>query len=200
MRLIWLEALLDRRSRRPDRVRRALLDLFWLGVAYSLVILVLAWGGVAPGMPSWLAIPTEDYFRWEPIFTTPVIVLSGILAAAVLHLLARWCGGKGSFEDSLTLIAPLTFIATLFTLIPDTLAGIALIAGWIDPQQWMVDIVRPSATLAMIWAYLLLYIAAFLTLYPMIGRKAYGLRPWPARWCGWAAFLVYQGVLLVFIR
>ncbi|MBK8498754.1 MAG: hypothetical protein IPL52_08050 [Flavobacteriales bacterium] len=195
-----IEALLDRRLQRPDRVRRSLLDLFWLGLAYSMAIVLLAIGGVAPGMASWLAIPTEDYFRWEPLFTLPVIVLSGILAAAMLHLLARWSGGRGSFEDVLSLVGPITFIATLFTLVPDTVIGIALIAGWIDPQQWMADIVRPSPTLAVIWAYLLLYLAAFLALFPIIGRKAHGLKPRPARWCGWAAFAVYQAVLLVFIR
>ena len=40
-------------------------------------------------MPSWLAIPTAEYFRREPLFTLPVSFFSGMLAAAVLHLLAR---------------------------------------------------------------------------------------------------------------
>jgi hypothetical protein len=193
-------AFLQRRLSRPDAVRRGLLDLLWLGVAYSLSIALLALGGVAPGMPSWLAIPTEDYFRWEPLFTTPVIFFTGILAAAVLHLLARANGGKGTFERTLALVGPTIFVATLFTLVPDTLVGIVLLLGLLDPLQWMADIVRPSLTLALIWLYLLMYLAAFLVLFPRIGRIAHGLRPWPARWSGWLAFLVYQVVLLVFIR
>lgn len=144
---------------RPDRVGRSLLDLFWLGLAYNLANVLLAWGGVAPGMALWLAIPTEGYFRWEPHFTMPVIVLSGILAVAMLHLLARWSGATGDFEDVVALVGPLTFIATLFTLVPDTVIGIALIVGWIDPQQWMADVVRPSPTLTMIRVYLLIYLA-----------------------------------------
>lgn len=200
MRATRLEAWLQQYLEHTDRVRRGLLALLALGVAYALSIALLAWGGVAPGMASWLAIPTADYFRWEPYFTAPVIVLSGILAAAVLHLCARWLGGTGEFEDCLALLGPLTFIATLFTLVPDTLIGVGLVVGWIDPQQWMVDIVRPSLTLALIWVYLLLYLAAFLVLYPIIGRMVYGLDPWKARWSGWIGFVVYQSVLLVFIR
>lgn len=188
------------RANRPDRLRRGLLDLLLLGVAYSLSIALLACGHVAPGMGSWLAIPTEDYFRWEPLFTTPVIFLGGILAAAVMHLLARAFHGTGTFEDTLALTGPATLLATLFTLIPDTLIGIGLLVGWIDPQRWMTDIVRPSVVLAMVWAYLLFYVAAFLVLFPSVCRIVHGLSAWPARWCGWAAFAVYQALLLVFIR
>lgn len=194
------ESLLHSRSQRKDGLRRGLMDLLGLGIAYSLSIALLALGNVGPGMPSWLAIPTEEYFRWEPLFTTPVIFFSGILAAAVLHLLARANDGTGDLERTLALIGPTMLVATLFTLVPDTLIGIGLLLGWIDPRQWMSEIVRPGPTLALIWLYLLLYLAAFLFLVPSIGRVAHGLRPWPARWCGWAAFAVYQGVLLVFIR
>lgn len=200
MRTAPLETWLVQFLQHPHRVRRGLLALLLLGLAYALSIALLAWGGVAPGMASWLAIPTAEYFRWEPYFTAPVIVLSGILAAAVLHLCARWLGGTGDFEACLALVGPLTFIATLFTLVPDTLIGFGLVIGWIDPQQWMADIVRPSTTLALIWVYLLLYVAAFLVLFPIIGRMVYALDPWKARWAGWIGFIVYQAVLLVFIR
>lgn len=194
------EALLQRRLALKRNVRRSLLELLGLGVAYSLSIAPLALGGVGPGMPSWLAIPTAEYFLWEPLFTVPVIFISGILASAVLHLLARGDGGTGTFEGTLALIGPTTAVATLFTLVPDTLAGAALLLGLMDPERWMADIVRPSPTLAFIWLYLLLYLAAFILLFPRIGRVALGLGPWPARICGWAAFVVYQAVLLVFIR
>lgn len=195
-----MDAWMARRLERPDHLRRGLLDLLWLGIVYSLVIALLALGNVGPGMPSWLAIPTEDYFKWEPLFCTPVIFFAGILAAGVLHLLARANGGHGTFERTLALVGPVTFIATLFTLIPDTVIGIGLLAGLIDPQQWMADIVRPSPTLAIIWVYLVMYLAAFVLLFPRIGRVAHGLRPAAARWSGWLAFLVYQALLLVFIR
>lgn len=194
------EALLQRRLTGKKNVRRSLLELLGIGIAYSLSIALLALGGVGPGMPSWLVIPTAEYFHWEPLFTTPVIFFSGILASAVLHLLARGYGGTGTFEGTLALVGPTTALATLFTLLPDTLAGSALLLGLMDPEQWMADIVRPSPTLAFIWLYLLLYLSAFILLFPRIGRVAHGLAPWPARICGWAAFVVYQAVLFVFIR
>ncbi len=37
-------------------------DLLLTGIGYSLAIVLLAIGGVGPGMASWLAIPTAEYF------------------------------------------------------------------------------------------------------------------------------------------
>ena len=88
----------------------------------------------------------------------------------------------------------------MFTLVPDTLAGLGPVLGLTDPEPWMADIVRPGPVLAIIRLYLLLHLAAFILLFPRIGRVAHGLAPWPARICGWATFVVYQAVLLVFIR
>ncbi|MCW5898565.1 MAG: hypothetical protein KIT10_04785 [Flavobacteriales bacterium] len=195
-----LEQLLRLRLAHPRRLRMGLRDLLLIGIAYSLAIVLLALGGVGPGMPSWLAIPTENYFTWEPLFTTPVIFLTGLLAAAVMHLLARWLGGTGSFEDTVALIGPTTAWATLCTLIPDAIIGLLLIMGAIDPAQWMAAIVRPSTTLAIIWLYLLLYVVAFAILYPMVARLVHGLPNGKARVAGWLAFAVYQGILFVFIR
>lgn len=195
-----LEQLLRRRLAHPRRLQKGLRDLLLIGIAYSLAIVLLALGGVGPGMASWLAIPTEDYFKWEPLFTTPVIFLTGLLAAAVMHLLARWLGGTGSFENTVALIGPATAWATLCTLIPDAVIGLLLIGGVLDPAQWMAGIVRPSPTLAIIWVYLLIYVAAFMVLYPMVARLVHGLTVGKARKAGWMAFVVYQSVLFVFIR
>lgn len=195
-----LERALSRRLNDPRRLHKGLRDLLLIGIAYSLAIVLLALGNVGPGMASWLAIPTEEYFHWEPLFTIPVIFLSGILAAAVMHLLARWVGGTGSFEDTVALTGPATAWATLCTLIPDAVIGLMLIAGVIDPALWMADIVRPSLTLVVIWVYLLIYVAAFSMAYPMVARLAHGLPAGRARMAGWLAFLVYQTILLVFIR
>lgn len=195
-----LESILQRRLADPRRLHKSLRDLMLTGIAYSLAIVLLAIGGVGPGMASWLAIPTADYFRWEPLFTLPVMFLMALLAAAVMQLLARWLGGSGSFEDTVALIGPATAWATLCTLVPDTVIGLLLIGGVIDPAKWMTEIVRPSATLAMIWVYLLIYVAAFGVLYPQVARLVHGLSHSKARLAGWLAFLVYQSLLLVFIR
>jgi hypothetical protein len=195
-----LERRLQRRLQCTDRLRRGLIDLLGLGIAYSLVIVLLGFVGVAPGMPSWLSIPTADYFIWEPLFSAPVIFFGGLLAAAVLQLLARSRGGNGTFEDTVAVIGPATVLPTLCTLIPDTIIGLGLLLGWIDPRQWMTDIVRPSLTLGLVWVYLLAYLAGFLVTYPLVARVVHGLHGGTARRCGWLAFIVYQGLLIVFIR
>lgn len=195
-----LERRLAHRLQQPNALTHGLRDLLLIGIAYAGAIGLLAWAGVGPGMEPWLRIPTATYFAWEIAFTPAVIFFSGLLAAAVTQLFARWLGGTGSFEGTLALIGPATAWATLCTLIPDVIAALLLLAGVIDPAHWMADIVRPSPILGVIWIYLLLYVAAFLLLYPMVVRLVHGLSGWRSRWCGWLAFIIYQAMLLVFIR
>jgi hypothetical protein len=64
----------------------------------------------------------------------------------------------------------------------------------------MRDITRPSVTLALVWSYLLAYIVAFLVAFPVVARAAHRLSWRCALAVGWAAFAIYQGVLLVFVR
>ena len=191
----------NRRLGDDSRLRVGLLYLVGTGVAYALCILVLAAGGDRPGdFPPWLRISADTYFWWEAAFIAPVIVGSGLLAAACMYLLARAATGTGSFDDTVGLLGPAVAVCTAVTLVPDLIIGGLLNTGVIAPEAWMRDITRPSVTLALVWAYLLAYVAAFLVAFPLVARAAHRL-PWrfavPA---GWVAFVSYQGVLLVFVR
>ncbi len=170
------------------------------GVSYAVCLLLLAFGGVAPGLAPWLAIPSDVYFYWEATFIAPVIVLAAMLAAAVLHLVARALGGRGEFDDVMALVGVATAVASLTTLVPDTLVGLLLCARVLDPDAWMHAIVRPSPTLAIVWVYLSLYAIAFAVAYPAIARVVHGLRGGRALLAGWTAFVVYQALLFVFVR
>jgi hypothetical protein len=178
-----------------------LLYLVGTGVAYALCILFLAAGGDRPGdFTPWLRIGSDTYFWWEAAFIAPVIVGSGLLTAASMHLLARAAGGTGSFDDTLTRLGPAVALCTAVTLVPDLIIGALLNTGAIPPDVWMRAITRQSATLALVWAYLLAYVVAFLVAFPVVARGAHRLG-W--RWAvpvGWASFAIYQGVLLVFVR
>lgn len=198
--MLWVEQRLAERLKEPKALGRGLRDLLLIGIAYSGAIGLLAWAGVGPGMEPWLRIPAEHYFAWEVLFTPAVIFLGGLLAAAVMQLLARWLGGRGSFEETVALIGPATAWATLCTLIPDLIAGVLLLAGAITPEEWMADIIRPSLILGVIWTYLLLYVIAFLLLYATVARRVHGLKGFRSAASGGVSFIAYQALLLVFIR
>jgi hypothetical protein len=171
-----------------------------VSLGYAFCIALLALGGARPGTPPWLSISPETYFRWEAAFIAPVILFGGILAAGTMHISAVAAGGRGSFDDALAAIGGSIAISTLATLIPDTLVGALLVLDIVDPDAWMRAVTRPSGVLALVWVYLLLYLAAFLAFFPAVARVCYGLGRGTAFAVGAGTFLVYQLFLYVFVR
>jgi hypothetical protein len=204
--MVMTEAGLDplalrRRLGDRHRVRAGVLFLVGTGLAYAVCLLVLAAGGDRPGdFAPWLRIGTDTYFWWEAAFIAPVIVGSGLFAAACMYLLARAARGAGSFDATVALLGPAVAVCTAVTLVPDLIIGGLLNAGVVAPERWFYDITHPTVTLALIWTYLLAYVVAFLVAFPVVVRTAHGL-PWRvAVPVGWACFVAYQTVLLVFVR
>jgi hypothetical protein len=189
----------DRAEGRP-RLRGGLTALVLVALGYAACILLLAVGGAKPGPAPWLSLSRDTYFWWEALFIAPVIVGSGILAAGVLQLGARALGGRGSFEDTLGLLGWAIAASTLATLLPDLGIGIALCAGLVRSDTWMDAITRPTPVLALVWVYLLTYVALFLTTFPAVSRAAHGLTGLRAIGVGWAAFAAYQVLVYVFVR
>jgi hypothetical protein len=195
----------------PDRLERRLAEgdrlcggFGWLvatGLGYAVCIVVLALGGDQPGdLPPWLRIPEAEYFWWEAAFIGPVIVATGLLTAASIHLMARSAGGAGSFDDTLAVLGPAVFACTLFTLVPDLVIGLLLNTGVLSTRTWMEGITHPSLILALVWAYLSLYAVAFLVAFPAVVRVVHRLHGLSAVAIGWTAFAIYQGTLLIFVR
>jgi hypothetical protein len=196
----WTDRL-EHRLAEQHRLRNGFGWLVATGAGYALGIVVLALGGDQPGdLPPWLRIPEVDYFWWEAAFIGPVIVATGLLTAAAIHLMARSAGGTGSFDDTLALSGPAVFVCTLFTLVPDLVIGFLLNTGLLPTQTWMDGITHPSLILALVWTYLSLYVVAFLVAFPAVVRTVHRLRRLPAVAIGWTAFAIYQGTLLVFVR
>ena len=83
---------------------------------------------------------------------------------------------------------------------PDGVIGLLLCAGAIDPTAWFQAITHPTAVLAGVWVYLLLYLACFLVSFPRVARVAHRLSGGRAIVAGWSAFVIYQLFLYVFIR
>lgn len=186
---------------RPTRTARGVVWLAVTGLAYGAAIAVLAWGGDRPAdFAPWLAIPASSYFWWEALFIGPAIVGCGLLAAAVTHLMARAAGGSGTFDDTLALIGPAVAFGTVFTLVPDLLIGALLVTGVLDQDVWLSGVTRPGLILALVWTYLLLYLAALLVAFPVAVAAAHRLSWGRALLVGAAGVVVYQGVLFIFIR
>jgi hypothetical protein len=148
----------------------------------------------------WLMIPSDSYFWWECVFIGPVILGCGLLAAVCMYLLAKAAGGQGSFDDTLALTGPAIAFATLFTVVPDLIIGVLLVTHVLDLDDWMFGITHPSLTLAVVWAYMLLYVAALMVTLPLVVASVHRLRSSVTVAIGLAGLVVYQGVMFIFVR
>ena len=191
----FARALRDR-----QRFRRGALAMLAMALAYNIVAIFLA---VLHGIPSpapFLAIPADRYFVWAAIFYTPALLAGWVLAAAVAQIVARRLGGSGSFEDTLALLGHATALATLPALVPDLVITFVQVAGWMDYAPWYASVHGGGIWFWIVWAYLILYLAAFLVLYPAALRAVHSLSRQRAAVAGTIAFFVYQGFILIFIR
>jgi hypothetical protein len=80
------------------RVRYAVFSVLLPAAGYTLMYLL---GWIAGGAPSsfkpWLAIPIEQYFKWDIFIVAPRMFMCWVPASGVVQLLSRALSGRGSF-------------------------------------------------------------------------------------------------------
>ena len=185
----------------PRRLRLGLTALAVNAALYTLVYELLT---IAHGAPSsfkpWLAIAPEDYYRYDRLWVAASMVGGLLLAAAVAQLLSRPFGGRGRFEDMVSVFGFATAIACLASLahdLPDSFLGAI---GVLDQHRYEVLLNTPTVWRAIL---LTLYGASmvwFCVLFPKGVGAAQRLKAAPAIAVGLAAFAVYQGVFFIFNR
>src|SRR5690348_4319695 len=111
---------LERLMADPFRLRFGMRALGLTAFLYTLVYLFLIVGGGRPTVfRPWLAIDPEHYYRYNVFFLAPSMFAGVLVAAAVTQLAARRLGGRGSFEDMVTVLGVGTSIASWWTLVHD---------------------------------------------------------------------------------
>lgn len=182
----------------PRRLRFGAIALLISAVLYSLVILSLARAGGEPLIPPLLDIAPADYYSVQVFLMVPVLFAGWILAAGVVQLLGRPLGGRGTFEDTASLLGFAIVPPTYATLVPDGVSGALSLLGLTgpDPLLWTARGVGQVISVG----YLSLYSLWFLLLFPLAVASAQGLSLRRSVPLGFVGFLVYQSVLLVFVR
>ena len=92
----------------------------WFPAGYTLMYLL---GSLAGGSPSsfnpWLAIPKEQYFKYDIFIVAPGMFLCWVLTSGVVQLLSRLFSGTGTFEDMAAAVGFGIGVATWASLIHD---------------------------------------------------------------------------------
>ena len=185
----------------PRRLRFGLYALIINAVLYTFVYIFLTISGGAPSsFTPWLNIPKDVYYSYDRFILAPSMFGAWILAAGVAQLLSKLFGGKGSFEDNLSVFGFAIGISSLFSLLhdlPDTFLGAI---GLLDLRWYETALNSPTIWRTILWILYGLYFAFFFVLFPKAIGASQRLKTGPAILVGVLSYLVYQFVFFIFNR
>jgi hypothetical protein len=183
------------------RLRFGLVAVSINAALYTLVYILLTMGGGAPSsFTPWLAIPKELYYYYNQFMLAPSMFLAWIAAAGVAQLLSRPISGKGSFEDTLSVLGfgiSIACLASLLHDLPDSFLGAI---GVLDQHEYEIALNSPT-----VWRGILLSLYSISILwFGLLFVKGIGsvqrIRRGPALLVGSVSYVIYQGVFLIFNR
>lgn len=166
---------------------------------YTFVYVFLIFGGGQPFKP-WLDIPLEVYYRYNVFFCGPSMFLGWVLAAGLVHMLARTFTRKGAFEDIAAVFGFGLSMASWTTGVHDVLTSFLGAIGVISQRQYEAALNSDTIWRTILWIQMAAYLFAFIYLFAIGVRVVYGCSRWRAFGLGFIAFLAYQGFFLIFNR
>jgi hypothetical protein len=159
---------------------------------------------VAGGAPStfkpWLALPIEDYFRYDIFLTLPGYYLSWIGAAGTVYLLSRLLNGHAIFDHVLAIVGFGIGIATWSSLFHDLTDAILSVVGVIDMREYERLLNESAFWHGMLMTLYAIYFFWFLTLFTIGIRIAQGFGIFKSIHIALFGLITFQGILLIFIR
>jgi len=185
----------------PRRVRLGALAVAVACACYQLVYFFLAHNGGRPTVfKPWLAIPAEEYYRWNAWMVVPSILLAWVAAAGFTQLAARALGGTGDFEATLCVLGFGLSVSTWWTGLHDV---VTTFLGWLRviDQRWYEDAMStPTPFRTMLYVLMAGYLAWFFLTFTKGVGAAHRLRTGPAAVAGTVGVLSYQLVFVIFNR
>ena len=106
--------------RSPDQLKLGFLAVLLTAVLYNLVSIFLFIGkGYPSSFKPWLAISADNYYKYNMFFIMPSMFLSYVASSAVIYLVSRAIGRKGTFDQTISLIRFSVSLASWTTLSHD---------------------------------------------------------------------------------
>lgn len=184
-----------------DYVRDGFLYMAIPLVLYTLMYVLLNLGGGAPStFTPWLNIPKARYYFYNQFLLAPSLLLAWFSAAALVQVLSRGWRGRGSFEQTLSILGLSTSVAMWGTLLHDLLMAFFSAVRVIDARQHEIAMNTPTVWRTILWACFAVYFAAFFILYGKSVRAVHGLSAVRSALVGAAGFVLFQLVFVIFNR
>lgn len=184
-----------------NRFRYAFYAALIPALGYTLFYIMASQAGGAPStFKPWLAIPAEDYFFWDIFLSIPGIFISIICATGIIQLLSHLWSTSGSFEDTFVVIAFGSGVASWATMLHDLTDAFLAFIGVISMQEYERLLNEPGFFHYMLYTLFLIYFIWF----PLLFAKGFGEvhkgSSAKSVFFGILGLIIYQGVLLIFIR
>jgi hypothetical protein len=170
-------------------------------LGYTLFYIMASQAGGAPStFKPWLAIPEEDYFYWDIYLSIPGVMISIICASGIIQLLSRLFGNSGSFEDTFVVISFGSGVATWSTMLHDLTDAFLSFIGVISMEEYEKLLNGQTFFHYLLYTLFLIYFIWF----PLLFAKGFGEvhkgSVGKSVFLGVTGLIVYQGILLIFIR
>lgn len=170
-------------------------------LGYTLFYIMAYYAGGSPStFKPWLAIPIEEYFKYDIILTLPGYYLGWIGASVTVYLVSRLMGGHGNFDYILAIIAFGIGVATWSSLLHDLTDAFLSVIGVIDMREYERLLNAPTFWRGLLWTLYTIYFLWFLTLFTIGIRKAQGFNVFKSVLMAVVGLLSFQLILLIFIR
>ena len=170
-------------------------------LGYTLFYIMAYFAGGSPStFKPWLAIPIEEYFKYDIILSFPGYYIGWIEASVTVYLLSRLLKGRSSFDNILAIIGFGIGVATWSSLLHDLTDALLSIIGIIDMGEYEKLLNAPTFWRGLLWSLYALYFFWFLTLFTIGIRKAQGFGIFTSIVLALVGLFTFQVTLLIFIR
>lgn len=170
-------------------------------IGYTLFY-IMAWnaGGSPSTFSPWLALPVEEYFRYDIFLTLPGYYMAWLGASCTVFLISRLLNGVGSFENILAVIGFGIGIATWSSMLHDLTDAILSTLGIINMKEYEKMLNGQT-----FWRYLLLtlytiYFFWFMYLFTIGIRKVQRFGWVRSVFLALIGLVTFQVILFIFIR
>lgn len=170
-------------------------------IGYTLFYL-MAWkaGGSPSTFKPWLALPIENYFKYDIFLTFPGYYLSWIGASVTVYLLCRLLNGQSRFDNILAIIGFGIGIASWSSMFHDLTDAFLSVIGVIDMREYERLLNEPTFWRGLLWTLYAIYFFWFLTLFTLGIKIAQGFSFIKSLVIAFIGLVTFQLILLIFIR
>jgi len=170
-------------------------------IGYTLFY-IMAWysGGSPSTFKPWLALPIEEYFKYDIMLTLPGYFLSWIGASGVVYLICRALKRDVKFDNILAVIGFGIGVATWSSMFHDLTDAILSVLGVIKMQEYEALLNGPTFWRGLLWTLYTIYFFWIITLFTLGIKKETGFNIFKSIIVSFAGLITFQLILLIFIR